>query len=313
MSHIHSLASSTGTRVDSASRHNMACKVHSNLIQKWIPEGDPENTLHIEKMRYCVHKDELVMNVSQNMFSESSGNAYPLIVSNIAKLDWRVRLRLFRLYSSKTPTEFFRVKDIISSEKTNNHSDDLFDDTEFASYAGTALIDNDGLKRQIASLPAFTAQGFAQGIGYASHLSGDTVCTVMIGGMMTVMNGAFPCNTGDMLQWYFSGEEVLFSEGDTMQVAGERGTEIRDAAKSNRKRYRDQRSFGMDFKEIADITTTPAHKASSVFRIKPYRMYFDYTHGYKDHFGDKIRIFAKCIGSAKPYEMMDVMLMTQSL
>ena len=32
-----------------------------------------------------------------------------------------------------------------------------------------------------------------------------------------------------------------------------------------------------------------------------------------DHYGDKIRIFAKCINGGRPYEMVDLMLMTQSL
>ena len=45
---------------------------------------------------------------------------------------------------------------------------------------------------------------------------------------------------------------------------------------------------------------------------KPYRLYCSNT-GLDDHYGDKIRIFAKCVSSARPHEMMDIMLMTQSL
>ena len=41
------------------------------------------------------------------------------------------------------------------------------------------------------AMPVFVPQGYALGIGYANHVSGDTVCTLQIGGMMTVMNGAF--------------------------------------------------------------------------------------------------------------------------
>ena len=32
-----------------------------------------------------------------------------------------------------------------------------------------------------------------------------------------------------------------------------------------------------------------------------------------EHFADKIRIFAKCINGARPFEHVDLMLMTQSL
>ena len=45
---------------------------------------------------------------------------------------------------------------------------------------------------------------------------------------------------------------------------------------------------------------------------KPYRLYCS-KDGLDDHYGDKIRIFAKCVSSARPHEMMDIMLMTQSL
>ena len=54
-----------------------------------------------------------------------------------------------------------------------------------------------------------------------------TVCTVMIGGMMTVMNGAFTCHAGDLVQWYFDEVESLFNTGDlTNQVEGERKTVV---------------------------------------------------------------------------------------
>ena len=42
---------------------------------------------------------------------------------------------------------------------------------------------------------------------------------------------------------------------------------------------------------------------------KPYMLCADGT----DHYGDKIRIFAKCINGARANEMVDIMLMTQSL
>ena len=42
---------------------------------------------------------------------------------------------------------------------------------------------------------------------------------------------------------------------------------------------------------------------------KPYMLT---AHG-RDHYGDKIRIFAKCITGARKHEMVDIMLMTQSL
>ena len=49
------------------------------------------------------------------------------------------------------------------------------------------------------------------------------------------------------------------------------------------------------------------HKGNK-FYPKPYRL----CDG-KDHYGDKIRIFAKCVNGGRAHEMIDIMLMTQSL
>ena len=59
--HLHSLAAHTGSRIDSAAKHNMACKVDSSLYQTWIgAQGmDTERELHQNRMRFAMHKDEL--------------------------------------------------------------------------------------------------------------------------------------------------------------------------------------------------------------------------------------------------------------
>ena len=43
--------------------------------------------------------------------------------------------------------------------------------------------------------------GFANTLGYAHPNSGDTMTSVMIGGLRTVMNGDFEVYTGDPIQW----------------------------------------------------------------------------------------------------------------
>ncbi len=45
------LAASTGTRVDSSSKHIMACKVNDTLLCQWCRDQvNARNTLHVEKM-----------------------------------------------------------------------------------------------------------------------------------------------------------------------------------------------------------------------------------------------------------------------
>eukprot|EP00960_Hanusia_phi_P064815 765923-Hanusia_phi.AAC.10 len=50
------------------------------------------------------------------------------------------------------------------------------------------------------------------GTAYASDLSGDNVGSVLIGGKATVLNGHFPCYTGELVQWYLDFERDEYDE-----------------------------------------------------------------------------------------------------
>ena len=110
-----------------------------------------------------------------------------------------------------------------------------------------------------------------------------------------------------------TGEEMMFHDSTSKgHLEGERKAQVAQNNTLKRTRnqaFHDDRMFGMEkFSE--------KHKSASVFRIKPYRLACvgsGEQKMYHDHYGDKIRVFAKCIGGGKPYEMIDVMLMTQSL
>ena len=76
------IASATGTRVDSASKHIMACKVNDVLLAQWCEDQrNPRNAMHINKMKYCVHKDEVVLNCGMALNEKgsmlNSNYAYP--------------------------------------------------------------------------------------------------------------------------------------------------------------------------------------------------------------------------------------------
>ena len=47
----------------------------------------------------------------------------------------------------------------------------------------------------------FTAQGYALGTAFASAQSGDTVSTVLVGGMVKVRNGGLSCRAGEPVMW----------------------------------------------------------------------------------------------------------------
>lgn len=54
--------------------------------------------------------------------------------------------------------------------------------------------------------------GIALGNAWASPQTGDTVGSVMIGGLRTILNGDFQISTGDLLMFYWPDERFLFED-----------------------------------------------------------------------------------------------------
>ncbi len=134
---------------------------------------------------------------------------------------------------------------------------------------------------------------------------------------MTVLNGHFTMHTGDEVQWYFDFENDGFQHGNSVTVAngfrlpdftGE-GLETSGPLKrKKRDNFMDQRVFGTGggYGKSMGVKNTRC-----VVRIKSYRMCKDENICF-DHFADKTRVFAKCISGGRPFDMVDIMLMTQS-
>ena len=58
-------------------------------------------------------------------------------------------------------------------------------------------------KARMSMMNDYYAVGFANTIGYAHPNTGDTMTSVMIGGLRTVMNGDFEIFPGDLIQFYW--------------------------------------------------------------------------------------------------------------
>ena len=202
--------------------------------------------------------------------------------------------------------------------------------------------DKGNVAQEVKNLPYFMAQGYALGIAYVSALSGDTVGSVLIGGMCTVMNGAFDCRAGQMLQWYFDFEEDMFYS-ETHKGQGNNVTHMAGSRKQFDAQFTDPATRMQGQNGVEDLlarcknlqTRRPlardaarqaffqqgthgasdsyphgsADRKGKVAFPKPYML----TADGRDHYGDKIRIFAKCITGGRKHEMVDIMLMTQSL
>jgi len=108
---------------------------------------------------------------------------------------------------------------------------------------------------------------------------------------MTVTNGHFPMRPGQMVQWYFDFEQNRFQADGRRSQQGTNDNSNINAPLAQR--YHDQ--------------TSPESMHYAL--PKPYVL----NKNGSDHYGDKIRIFAKCIAGGAPHNKVDIMLMTQSL
>mgnify|MGYP001227359533 CR=1 FL=1 len=415
------LATMTSTRVDSAAKHILACKVDSDLmlhlVSDSIPNEHKRRELHVQKHKYCMFKNDLVMNVSQPLFPTNNSvtplhtRAYPAVITTMADVSNEAKTWLAVLYSTQTGKQFETCREAYETYRDGHKPAD---------------------SKQVLQMPYFLAQGYALGTAYASDQTGDTVASVLIGGMQTVMNGAFACQAGDVLQWYFEFEENMFypktikrgsgkkfiagsrKEVATINQPDEKGLkafmthlkgkgyelyqmkgtsadpikdsevkdtlimslflnktgnykdkpitngtdtyyvfEMTDATGANQytimknsKSVRRSELLSDETVEVFDnyaghnkaftgkiaadnealstfagdpnkkrrrefnerMDGMPPEQKGNKFYPKPYRLF-----GGEDVYGDKIRIFAKCVSGGRPHEMIDVMLMTQSL
>jgi hypothetical protein len=327
------IAAATGTRVDSAAKHTMACRVGEAMMMCWCNDRrDPRNYIHNHKMKFCMHKNDLVLNCGQPLNDCATlmfaCKAYPAVVSNLAEMTAAGRLVLKWLYhASCCGHDFLANKTYIRSTLVP-----MVDQNR----AGAVLkvgseLDKERLVSELTNMPYFTAQGYSLGLAYASNLSGDTVGSVLIGGMQTVMNGHFDCRAGQLIQWYFDFENEMFygedrQEKDNRVIAqGMRKQHqksiagIYDSVAAAAKEHEHQISErelqrqAYNARELGALDGIPLggidERKGNIALPKPYLLSSDGS----DHYGDRIRVFAKCISGGRKHEMIDIMMMTQSL
>jgi len=150
------------------------------------------------------------------------------------------------------------------------------------------VVSTESVPRQLSILPFFRIQGYALGRAEGCMRTGDTVFSVLIGGQMTVTNGHFAMRPGQMVQWYFDFESDGFSD---------------DGRRSGTPKPHPISALGK--RAHAELNAESTCRALP----KPYVLGEDGT----EHYGDKIRIFAKCICGGPAHQQVDIMLMTQSL
>ena len=92
----------------------MAGKVDTRLLAHWIanPEvGDAINVLHNEMMKWCMHKDKIVLNTSKNHVDPAI-KAYPMAITTVGDMKPEAIKYLTYLYIQSNASDFFHTQDI---------------------------------------------------------------------------------------------------------------------------------------------------------------------------------------------------------
>ena len=313
-----SLATATSTRVDSGCKHIQQCRVSQDHMHKFVL--DKYDDLIHNKYGYAVHKDELVLNLRECWYKQDKKygkNAYPRVVSNLGRLGDHTNNApseplKFLLFAYHNITSLSDRKEFIDAA---NHPD--------ATLLGTkGIIGQGSYMQQTATTPAkfafqdqldlihdFTAVGYANTVGFAHAHHGDTMTSVHIGGLRTVMNGDFAVECGDKIQWYWPDENAYF---DTYGVRltvdknnvdpKQKGASFANGNNARNPGASDRESFySLQFGQKKNT-------GKYVPRIKAYKEDEDEPRIY-----DSMRVFAVAISSARPHEMFDIMIARQAI
>jgi hypothetical protein len=272
-----SIGTRLGTRIETGSRHNLQCRVDKARFVHGLSyceqgttakSNNPEEELRRNKVKYMMHKDELVLCTSHNLLGtgvyENRHLPYPKVLTTWEGLSLATMTKFVELCNMTTLTEFYDKLRGVDSK---------------------------------LEIPNFIAMGYAMGIAYAHEYNGDTIGTVQIGGLITVLNGAYEMHTGDLVQWYVQNlEEKYFDEqGDREN----NGRQVKRVPKNAREQH---------YMRNTGYTTDLFPNSGKANIFMPKRM-----PPKSASYMDRQRVFAKCISSAGPYEKVDILICTQSL
>jgi hypothetical protein len=286
--------------------------------------------LQRQKYRYCIHKDEFVIGIGRpwvpGSIKKRSNNAYPRVVGNLGMLsmdsaEGKVPLQLINyLYCfTRTLGEKKKIVDWFCSDRYANQP---LDDSEGNNIPNPQRFvtreDKPKHNRWAKMLTDQITVGYANTLGWAHSNTGDTMVTVMIGGLRTVMNGDFEVFTGDLIQWYWPFEKDCFQRNgerkkypalwtdentppniDPRYDIHSTSTTSFDMDRPSQQREQQfQKSYGM-----------PAGTPNKLVpRIKPFVRDDD-----NPRLFDAYRVFAVALSPARPHEPVDIKISRQSI
>ena len=259
-----SLASATNTRVDSASKHIIPCKVNTDYMASLINNSVENAMMELQqnKMKYCMHKDDVVIGLGKPLYgtsmNKSSKRAYPSVIVTLAGMQKGARrFMALQNFMVRHYGDLDKSKKIFVDVLMQRHGDSAEDKSVYETIVGKNMDQRDTIIHQVNNMLEMYFAGISLGLAYAHPhsgvqalslplhmfphhprvcvftaqegsapytparfcaepllflISGDTVASVMIGGLRTVLNGHFQIHTNDLLCFYWDDELDLFEE-----------------------------------------------------------------------------------------------------
>jgi hypothetical protein len=300
----------TGTRIDSASKHQIACRIDFERMLSWV--GYDHLALQREKLRYCMKENDLAIGCGQPIRNNepqrtnTRNKAYPSIVVTLADIQHTALNYLIAYYHNclnmKEKDKF--VEDV---ERTIDR---------WVGGAGNVEL----AKKQIQEMPEFFMVGVSVGTAWAHPNSGDNVATVMIGGLRTILNGAFPMQCNDEVMWYWEEERPCFrADGRRIvkKIEAASGTlnssDVDRFVEANLATDADDEKRRKFFDRGNGNFAAPSRDGNIKGKQKiAYPKPFLYDDD-NERINDRRRVFAKALCSARPFEPVDIMICRQSL
>ena len=184
-------------------------------------------------------------------------------------------------------------------------------------------------KRHMRFMYDYFSVGYANTLGYAHAATGDTMTSVMIGGLRTVQNGDFELFAGDLVQFYWTFEKDDFERDGRRKPCLDIWTDnggllnldpsyTRGGAVAGKKRNAAGQEIQPTWNTPNDAQVRQAHfdlsygqrgdKHKIVAKIKPYSRDDE-----NPRLMDWYRVFGVAIASARPNEMCDIKIARQSM
>ncbi len=321
-----SLAQATSTSLDSACKHIQQCRVSQDHMAKFCVPPDPDELIR-NKYRYCVHKDELVLGIGKCWAKDKSdkkfqNNAYPRVVSNLGGLadkigdeDSHVVKLIKVMYHNATSIP--ERDEILRKFQEANPADFPVPAVGGTLYLGQPLPGTNVMpfKESVKNIYDFITVGYANTLGWAHAHTGDTMTSVMIGGLRTVMNGDFDVFTGDLIQWYWPFERDCFQKNGRRKPRVVQGGAGRlPELQHDPAEYVGMGPWNLDKESMLRKSHFDKQygdrkgREKVVPQIKPYK-----RDDAEPRIYDWYRVFAVAICSARPRERVDIRIARQAL